>query len=242
MRQRKIKDVENKILAYEDLIIRNPAEYRGRWREAFAIDEALADEESIGDAEPATGEVDVDLRNKKLYVEIGCGKGQFITASAMYEPESLFVAIEGFSSVLYKALQKIRKAELGNVRCILDFVFVLGTWFDENELDGIFLNFSDPWPKKKNAKRRLTYRDRLEQYAIALKPDGFLWFKTDNDGLFDFTLEELDAVIERCGFEIEFMTRDLHGTEWAAKSPMTEYEAKFSGTGKNINFLALKKK
>ena len=219
MRQRKIKDVENKILAYEDLIVRDPAAFRGKWREVF-VD---------GAAHPP------------LYVEIGCGKGQFIVAEAGNHPEGRFIAIEGFSSVMYKALQKVRASELENVRCVLDFVVDLGTWFDENELDGIYLNFSDPWPKKKNAKRRLTYRDRLEQYAKALKPGGFLRFKTDNDGLFEFTLEELDLVIHRCGFSVEAMTRDLHKTEWTASSPMTEYETKFAETGKNINFLALRK-
>ena len=230
MRQRKIKDIEKKIEDYLDLIAEEPVRHRGAWREVFDCEER-------GNIETSR-----DLTSKNLYVEIGCGKGRFIAESAEKDPEGLYIAIEGFSSVIYRALQKVRKADIKNVRFIMDFVSVFGTWFAEEEVDGIFLNFSDPWPKKRNAKRRLTYRDRLEEYAKALKPGGFLRFKTDNDGLFDFTLEELDMVIERCGFEVEYMTRDLHKSEWAEASPMTEYEAKFSDTGKNINFLALKKK
>ena len=214
MRQRKIKDIEEKILDYLDLVEEDPISKRGEWR----------------------------IEDRKLLLEIGCGKGQFIAALAKNNPENDYIAIEGFSSVIYRALQKVRSDEINNVRFILDFVFDLGTWFDEDELDGIYLNFSDPWPKKKNAKRRLTYRDRLDQYAKAIRPGGFLQFKTDNDGLFDFTLEELEAVIEKCGFEVEALTRDLHNSEWKNVSPMTEYETKFVEKGKNINFLALRKK
>lgn len=219
MRQRRIKDIDTKIEKYEEYIVPDPAEQKGKWREYFGEDNS----------------------DKKLFVEIGCGKGRFIVDSAKANPDGLYVAVEGFSSVIYRALEKIDKDQIANIACVKEFVFDLGNWFEEDEIDGLFLNFSDPWPKKKNAKRRLTYRDRLEQYAKAIKPGGFLRFKTDNDGLFEFTLEELDLVIDRCGFEIEAMTRDLHSSEWAVTSPMTEYEAKFAGTGKNINYLALRK-
>ena len=219
MRQRKIKDIEEKIVEYRDLIVEEPVSHKGSWREVFAP----------------------DSEDKGLFVEIGCGKGRFILESAKNSPEDYFIAVEGFSSVIYRALQKIRSAKVENVRFILEFVLDLGTWFADEEIDGLYLNFSDPWPKKRNAKRRLTYRDRLEQYAKALKPGGILRIKTDNDDFFEFTLEELEACKDRCGYTVEFMTYDLHSSEWATSSPMTEYEMKFAETGKNINFLALRK-
>ena len=225
MRQRKIKDIENKLLNYSDLLVESPMDYRGKWRSIF-------DEEE----------------GRKFLVEIGCGKGKFIAQLSEENPEDRFIAIEGFSSVIYRAAEKVRKGGQDNVRFILDFVFDLGTWFDEGEIDGIYLNFSDPWPKKKNAKRRLTYRDRLEQYNKALAPGGFLRIKTDNDDFFQFTLEEIEEYNERrkrtddkAYFEILKLTRDLHNSEWKDDSPMTEYESKFVETGKNINYVELKK-
>ena len=256
MRQRKIKDIELKIQDYMDLAVEDPIALRGSWRGLFSdkgsgidLDADLelgsdADLELGSDAEPYAdleAEFDAGFDSSGLFVEIGCGKGRFIVSSAEANPDAGFIAIEGFSSVIYRAMQKVRASEVKNVRFILDFVFDLGTWFADGELDGIFLNFSDPWPKKKNAKRRLTYRDRLEQYAKALKPGGFLRIKTDNDAFFEFTLEELGAVKDRCGFTVEFMTNDLHNSPWTNQSPMTEYESKFAEAGKNINFLALKK-
>lgn len=233
MRQRKIKDIENKLLDYMDLIIKNPADYREHWREVF-----LDSEETSGD----------ENKEGNLFVEVGCGKGKFITELANQNPSDNFVAIEGFSSVMIRATQKARNLGLKNVIFVLDFVFDFGTWFGDEEVDGIYLNFSDPWPKKKNAKRRLTYRDRLDQYYKALAPGGFLRIKTDNDDFFDFTLEEIEAHNHRkkmiggnCGFEIVALTRDLHNSEWASLTPMTEYESKFADTGKNINFVYLVK-
>ena len=225
MRQRKIKDIENKLLNYSDLLVESPMDYRGKWRSIFDGEEG-----------------------RKFLVEIGCGKGKFIAQLSQENPEDRFIAIEGFSSVIYRAAEKVRKGGQDNVRFILDFVFDLGTWFDDGEIDGIYLNFSDPWPKKKNAKRRLTYRDRLEQYNKALAPGGFLRIKTDNDDFFQFTLEEIEEYNERrkrtddkAYFEILKLTRDLHNSEWKDDSPMTEYESKFVETGKNINYVELKK-
>ena len=114
----------------------------------------------------------------------------------------------------------------------------LEDYFEVGELSGIYLNFSDPWPKARHAKRRLTYRGRLQNYKKVLKPDGFIEFKTDNEGLFAFTLEEIEA----CGYEMIEMSRDLHGEAQGVHGEksrcfMTEYEEKFSGQGKNINFV-----
>lgn len=224
MRQRKIKDIEKKIEDYRDLMVPNPEEMRGKWRSLFCHGE-----------------------DKNLYVEIGCGKGKFISELAESNPEDSFVAIEGFSSIILRAFQKIRICGIENVRFVLAFVNDLGIWFADEELDGIYLNFSDPWPKKKNAKRRLTYRDRLAQYALAVTAGGFIQIKTDNDDFFDFTLEEIreynekrDAIDGEGKLEPLEITRDLHNSQWKHASPMTEYEGKFVDTGKNINYIKLK--
>ena len=195
-------------------------------------------------------------------MEIGCGKGNFITAHAEQEPDCNFIACEGQASVVLRALEKAEEKQMKNLRIFIDYVHDLEDYFEPGEIAGVYLNFSDPWPKARHAKRRLTYHKRLQNYKKVLQPGGFIEFKTDNDGLFQFTLEE----IEQCGYPIIEMTRDLHGSGtadpqrqaaetidsscprpqqpaqtgiYAEKSRrfLTEYEAKFSSQGKNINFV-----
>ena len=258
MRQRKIKDIENKLLNYSDLIISSPKDQIGKWRDLFIgeneSEELTNSRASLGSdnrAEYEDSTESTSFRNStlegRLYVEIGCGKGKFVTELAELNPNDRFIAIEGFSSVIIRAVDKARKKELQNVLFVQDFVYDLGTWFSSGEIDGIYLNFSDPWPKKKNAKRRLTYRDRLEQYAKALAPGGFIRIKTDNDDFFQFTLEEVEEYNSRRkrtdgqdAFDVVAFTRDLHKSEWKDLTPMTEYETKFKGAGKNINFVEIK--
>lgn len=139
---------------------------------------------------------------------------------------------------MLRALEKAESQQLVNLRIFIGFVRDLRDYFEKGELSGIYLNFSDPWPKARHAKRRLTHRKRLENYKEVLADGGFIEFKTDNDGLFEFTLEEIEAA----GYEIVEMTRDLHRGQvgqYAEKSKkfMTEYEEKFSRQGKNINFV-----
>ena len=236
MRQRKIKDIENKLLDYSDLIIKDPASHKGSWREFFAssLDTENADKS--------------DDKSSPLLLEIGCGKGRFISTLASENPKNNYLAVEGFSSVIIRAAQKIKKEELSNVFLIQEFVYDLGTWFDAEELDGIYLNFSDPWPKKKNAKRRLTYRDRLEQYTKTLVPGGFISIKTDNDDFFEFTLEEIDLYNQRresldgkMVLKNVIQTDDLYNSEWVNTTPATEYELKFVESGKNIHYVKLLK-
>ena len=221
MRQRNIKNLDEKIAENSRRLIENPRECKGKWSELFGND-------------------------LPIYLEIGCGKGNFIVSHASREPNCNFIACEGQTSVVLRALEKAEEQSLDNLRIFIDFVHDLRDYFDEGEISGIYLNFSDPWPKARHAKRRLTYRDYLRNYKKILKPYGFIEFKTDNDGLFEFTLEE----IAECGYEIIEMTRDLHGVtnegdsgkgKHAAKSAefMTEYEKKFSSQGKNINFVRI---
>jgi tRNA (guanine-N7-)-methyltransferase len=153
----------------------------------------------------------------------------------MADPEANFVGIEGLDAVIVRGLEKAVENEVSNVRFVMEYVKDIREFFEDGELDGIYLNFSDPWPKARHAKRRLTYGDTLLKYKQVLKPEGFIAFKTDNEGLFDFTMEE----IERLGFEIKEMSRDLHNSDLAAKEFTTEYEEKFHGYGKNINYVKI---
>ena len=213
MRQRNIKNLSERIEQNSRLLIEEPGDCKGRWAEIF------------GNGNP-------------IYLEIGCGKGNFITKHAFTEPDCNFIACEGQMSVVLRALEKAEASGSGNLRVFIDFVNDLEDYFEVGELSGIYLNFSDPWPKARHAKRRLTYRGRLQNYKKVLKPDGFIEFKTDNEGLFAFTLEEIEA----CGYEMIEMSRDLHGEAQGVHGEksrcfMTEYEEKFSGQGKNINFV-----
>lgn len=166
-----------------------------------------------------------------LRLEIGCGKGDFIVGTAAAEPDVNFLAIERISDVLVTAAEKVKKSELTNVRvCCLD-AKELADIFINGSIDRIYLNFSDPWPKSKHAKRRLTYRTFLEIYKKILKPNGAVYFKTDNRDLFDFSVEEFTEF----GLRLEKLTYDLHNSEFSEGNIMTEYEKRFSSMGVPIN-------
>ncbi|MCQ4635452.1 tRNA (guanosine(46)-N7)-methyltransferase TrmB [Anaerovorax odorimutans] len=210
MRQRKAKNMEERLTALKHYLIETPGEYKGDWHSVF---------ENKG----------------PLYLELGCGKGQFLIGQAQANTDANFIGIEGQDSVLLRALEKTDAAEIVNIRFIHMFVRDIRDLFGDGELSGIYLNFSDPWPKARHAKRRLTYGEYLVRYKQVLREDGFIAVKTDNDGLFDFTLEE----IERLGLEIKEMTRDLHSSDYAAREITTEYEDKFRSAGKNINYVLL---
>ena len=166
-----------------------------------------------------------------IRIEIGCGKGDFIVGTAAKEPDVNFLAVEKVSDVLMLAAEKVKKSELPNVRvCCVD-AKELAEIFPEGSIDRIYLNFSDPWPKSRHEKRRLTYRTFFEIYKRILKPDGAVYFKTDNRGLFDFSLEEF----KEFGMRLEKLTFDLHNSEYMEGNVMTEYERRFSGMGVSIN-------
>lgn len=171
------------------------------------------------------------LGDKPLALEIGCGKGAFITGMAALHPEINFLGIESQKEVCYYAVKKIREQKLTNVKIIFGNAVNLCDWFDTAEVTKLYLNFSDPWPKARHAKRRLTYRTFLSQYKRVLVPQGHLRFKTDNDGLFAFSLEEF----QEFGLKFIAQTTDLHHSAYE-NEVQTEYEKRFSGLGKNINF------
>ncbi len=168
---------------------------------------------------------------KPIHIEIGMGKGRFLMGMAAQHPEINYIGIEKYSSVLLRAIQKMEEDELPNVRFLRMDAEDLCNVFDKEEISRIYLNFSDPWPKDRHAKRRLPSRQFLARYDEILKKDGKLEFKTDNRILFDFALEEL----EPAGWKADVVTFDLHGDEVLMEgNVMTEYEERFSSIGNPI--------
>ncbi len=182
----------------------------------------------------------MNMSDAPVYLEIGAGKGGFACGMAKANPECAYFAMERVTDcvVLAAELAKETKGERGdNLRFITDTADNLLHIFAPDTVDAIFLNFSDPWPKKGYAKRRLTHRKYLALYMKLLKDGGIIRFKTDNLPLFDFSLEEIATM----GIPIDKLTRDLHGSEWNEGNIMTEYETAFSSQGVSINMLEIHK-
>ena len=169
--------------------------------------------------------------NNPIHIEVGMGKGRFLIDLARLHPEINYIGIERYTSVLLRAVQKMQEDELPNVHFLCIDAATLPDIFDRNEVDRIYLNFSDPWPKARHAKRRLTSREFLARYDQILVQDGKVEFKTDNKELFEFSLEE----VEEAGWNLEASTFDLHHNEEMVQgNVMTEYEEKFSSMGNPI--------
>lgn len=212
MRLRNVKGAREEI-AVSEYVTQNPKEQKGKWREAFALD-------------------------APIHVEIGMGKGKFITTLAELHPEINYVGVEKYASVLIRAIEKKRgREDLKNLAFLAVDATELPEIFDKDEVDRIYLNFSDPWPKERHARRRLTSGEFLARYEQFLKPGGEICFKTDNRALFDFSLEEA----KNAGWELSEVTYDLHHSEYAEGNVMTEYEEKFSAQGNPIHRLVAKK-
>jgi len=174
-------------------------------------------------------------REAPLHVELGTGKGKFISEMAERHPEINFVGIESQQDVLYYVAQKVREKQLTNVRLLVFDVNHLLEIFAPNEVNRLYINFCDPWPKERHAKRRLTHGTFLAKYAIVLADGGEIFFKTDNRILFDFSLEqfaEKNLIIHKVTF-------DLHESDYS-DNVMTEYETKFSAMGTKINRCEIK--
>ncbi|MEE3469147.1 MAG: tRNA (guanosine(46)-N7)-methyltransferase TrmB [Butyrivibrio hungatei] len=169
--------------------------------------------------------------DNEIHIEIGMGKGRFIMDMAALHPDINYVGIEKYSSVLLRAIQKQEELQLPNVIFIRMDAEDITEVFDESEVGRIYLNFSDPWPKDRHAKRRLPSREFLKRYDKILKKDGVVEFKTDNEGLFTFARDE----VEPAGWNIDAITYDLHNDEVMNEgNVMTEYEEKFSSLGNPI--------
>lgn len=170
-------------------------------------------------------------RKAPLHIEVGMGKGQFLMQLALQNPDINYVGIEMYSSVLLRAVQKMEENPMDNLRFIRMDAREIENVFDKGEVDKIYLNFSDPWPKDRHAKRRLPSRQFLARFDQIMKKEGNLEFKTDNKDLFDFAVEE----VEPAGWRVDAITYDLHHDEVMNQGNiMTEYEEKFSSKGNPI--------
>jgi len=204
MRLRNKPWAKDKINAYPQYVVPNPDKVKGNWTELF------------GNKHP-------------LHIEVGTGKGQFIVGMAKKNPEINFIGIELQESVIVSALDRLIEAELPNVKLLNINANDLENYFDKNEVSRIYLNFSDPWPKKRHEKRRLTYQSFLKIYENILIDGGEIHFKTDNRGLFEYSL----VSFSHYGLTLNFVSLDLHQSEFE-DNIMTEYEEKFSKKGNPI--------
>ena len=168
-----------------------------------------------------------------VYLEIGAGKGGFAAGMCKAHPDVAYFAMEKVTDCVVLAAERAKREGIENLRFVNDTADNLTKIFEKGTVDAIFLNFSDPWSKKGYAKRRLTHTRYLAVYMSLLKDGGILRFKTDNVGLFDFSLDQLEEV----GLPLNKMTRDLHASEWNEGNVVTEYEAAFSSQGVKINML-----
>ena len=204
MRMRKKKNLAPRMEACGMYLIKDPFSMRGRWRELM----------------PAA---------RELRVELGCGKGGFTVGTAEAEPDVLLIAVEKVPDAMVVAMERAKSEGLHNVYFVVGDAADLPTMFAAEEVDRIYINFCDPWPKSNQKKRRLTHGNFLKQYRKVLKMGGQIHFKSDNDKLFAFSVEE----IPQFGFSLSEVTCDLHAN--GPVGVMTDYEAKFFAEGKNIN-------
>ncbi len=184
--------------------------------------------------DPATA---MNMPGAPVYLEVGAGKGGFARGMAERHPDVAYFAMERVTDCVVLAAEGAMETELSNLRFTVDSADNLTRIFASGSVSSIFLNFSDPWSKKGYAKRRLTHRRYLSVYMNLLRDGGTLCFKTDNVGLFDFSLSEIEAL----GLSCDVVTRDLHASEYAVGNIMTEYERAFSEAGVKINMLRLTK-
>lgn len=204
MRMRRRNNLAPRMAACEPVWIHQPEQLRGHWRELMP-------------------------ECRELRVEVGCGKGKFTVEMAAAEPDVLLIAIERVQDALVLAMESAMRMGLKNVFFVSLDAANIDAFFDESEIDLLYINFCDPWPRSKNAKRRLTYHTFLEKYKKVLKLGGQIHFKTDNAKLFEWSLPEMES----CLLELRNLTRDLH-----ANGPvgiMTGYEEKFYQLGTPIN-------
>ena len=204
MRLRKMKTLDVRMERCAALRIAEPAQLKGNWR-------SLKPDASA------------------LWVEVGCGKGKFTAETAAANPDVLMIAVERCREAMVVAMEKAQAMELTNVFYIDMDVANIEEIFAGQEIDRLFINFPDPWPRKKNAKRRLTHRTFLDKYCRVIKEGGEIHYKTDNAPLFEFSVEEFAV----CGLQVNNLTRNLH--EKGIVGIMTGYEEKFHALGTPIN-------
>ena len=204
MRLRNKPWAKDALASHPEMVIQDPKQWKGRWHERFG-------------------------NNNPIHIEIGSGKGQFVSGMARQNPNINYIGIEIQESVLVVALEKALSADVPNLQLLHVNGGQVTDYFEDGEVDQIYLNFSDPWPKKRHAKRRLTHESFLVGYEKVLPPFGELHFKTDNRGLFEYSL----ASFSQFGLVLKQVWLDLHQVEFPG-NVMTEYEEKFSAKGHPI--------
>ena len=213
MRRRGVKNLSTRIVSHPEVLIQNPQELKGNWQKTFN-------------------------NNNPIHLEIGMGKGDFIIELAKRNPNINYIGLEKFPSVIVVAMDKVVASKLTNILLVCFDATNLKEIFEDHEIDQIYLNFSDPWPKARHAKRRLTSKSFLDTYQEILKEGATIEFKTDNRGLFEYSLISLNEN----NWQFLNLSMDLHtdyNTEEIAK---TEYEKRFISLGQPIYFVEVKKK
>ena len=195
---------KDKLLEYPQYVIHEPEQYRGNWDNVFAV-------------------------RQPIHIEIGTGKGRFITEMAKENPTINYIGIELQVSVIVSALDRLIDTDLPNCKLMNANALELEKYFAPGDVDRVYLNFSDPWPKNRHEKRRLTFESFLAVYENILKPQGEIHFKTDNQGLFEYSLMSFSNY----GMLLKFVSLDLHTSDFEGNI-MTEYEEKFSAKGNRI--------
>ncbi|KAB2334336.1 tRNA (guanosine(46)-N7)-methyltransferase TrmB [Bacillus mesophilum] len=204
MRQRNKPWAKDKLNEYPQYVIASPQEHKGNWDTVFD-------------------------QKQPLHIEIGTGKGRFITGMAKANPHINYIGIELADSVIVSALDRIIEEEIPNVKLMNVNANDLEEFFAKGDVDRVYLNFSDPWPKSRHAKRRLTYKSFLQIYENILVDQGEIHFKTDNQGLFEYSLTSFSEY----GMLLTYVSLDLHKSDYEGNI-MTEYEEKFSNKGSRI--------
>jgi tRNA (guanine-N7-)-methyltransferase len=204
MRQRNKPWAKDRMNEYPQYVIANPELHRGKWSEVFE-------------------------KNQPLHIEIGTGKGRFITGMAKANPDINYIGIELAESIIVCALDKLIEEELPNLKLLNVNAAELEKYFAKGDVDRVYLNFSDPWPKVRHEKRRLTFDSFLRVYENILVDEGEIHFKTDNQGLFEYSLTSFS----KYGLLLTYISLDLHQSEFEGNI-MTEYEEKFSNKGSRI--------
>lgn len=204
MRLRHKPGAADQIKQYAHYVIPNPTEQKGKWKQVFE-------------------------KEQPLHIEVGTGRGRFMVEMAKANPHINYIGIEKYTSVISDALDKLIEAEVPNLKLLNVDAQKLTDFFEDGEVDRVYLNFSDPWPKVRHEKRRLTYKTFLKMYQQILHAEGEIHFKTDNQGLFEFSIMSM----ANFGMTIHFLSLDLHNSDFEGNI-MTEYEEKFSSKGNRI--------
>ncbi len=208
MRLRNVKYAKELLESYPNTVIQNPKKWAGKWKDIFENDNPIE-------------------------LEIGCGKGKFIYEKAQNNKEINFIGVEKFDSVIVRALEKVMIEPLENLRLLRFDALEISDVFKDNEIQNIYLNFSDPWPKKRQAKRRLTSPNFLNNYLKILKPNGRIYLKTDNYGLFEYSMMMLN---ENDNFVIEEIMLDMY-KNLPEDNVQTEFEIRFRELDKPIFYI-----